>query len=86
MRVVNDTLFKAICKGKITLRAYIDGKEIQIELTDIYYILGFDVNLFLYRREREKGIKIVKNYKIINLELCRETICYIDDYNGLYSL
>ena len=86
MRVVNDTLFKAICKGKITLRAYIDGKEIQIELTDIYYILGFDVNLFLYRRVREKSIKIVKNNKIINLKLRGETIYYIDNYNDLYLL
>ena len=86
MRAANGTLSKAICKGKTTLRADINNKEIQIELIDIYYILGFDINLFLYRRAREKGIKIVENNKIINLKLYREMIYYIDDYNDLYLL
>ena len=86
MRAANGTLSKAICKGKTTLRADIDGKEIQIELTDVHCVPGFDVNLFSHRRAREKGVKIVENNKTINLELRGETICYIDDHNSLYSL
>ena len=49
---------RAIYKGKITIKADVDDRVIDIELTNVYYVPGFDINLVSYKKLSVKGVRI----------------------------
>ena len=56
MFIVDGGRQRATYKGKITIRVDVDGRIIDIELANVYYVLGFNVNLVFHKKLRVKGV------------------------------
>ncbi len=58
MFIVDGDRQRAIYKSKITIRADVDGRIIDIEFINVYYVSGFNINLVSYKKLRIKGVRI----------------------------
>jgi hypothetical protein len=56
----------------------VDGKEVTIRLTDIYYVPGWKLNIISYSRLAQYGIDILFRKNDMRLEKDGQTIAYLN--------
>jgi hypothetical protein len=56
----------------------VDGKEITIRLTDVYYVPGWELNIVNYLRLAQYDIDILFRKNDMRLEKDGQTIIYLD--------
>jgi hypothetical protein len=56
----------------------VDGKEVTIRLTDVYYVPGWELNIVNYSRLAQYGIDVLLRKNDMRLEKDGQTIVYLD--------
>ncbi len=75
---------RAIYKNKITIRADVDNKIIDIKLINVYYVPSFNINLVSYKKLKIKGVWIEEREQ---LTLLKKIILFVILINStVYSL
>jgi hypothetical protein len=75
-----DTDHETRVKAKETAYIYcnVDGKEVTIRFTDVYYVPGWEFNIVSYSRLAQHGIDVLFRKNDIRLEKDGQIIAYLD--------